>query len=54
MDNIYNIVNNEIMAINKFKAIRKAINVFRAMISLKQGIFVGPMPYEITWLLMPC
>ena len=40
-------------AINIFKALRKAINVFKAIRNLKQGIFVGPMPYGITWLLMP-
>jgi hypothetical protein len=33
---------------NKFKALRKAINVFKALMNLKQGIFMGPMPYGIT------
>ena len=40
-------------AINIFKARRKAINVFKHKWNLRQGVFMGPMPYEITWLLMP-
>ena len=40
-------------AVNIFKALRKVINVFKAIMNLKQEIFVGPMPYGITWLLMP-
>jgi hypothetical protein len=39
--------------VNIFKALRKVINVFKAIWNLKQGIFVGSMPYGITWLLMP-
>jgi hypothetical protein len=35
-------------AINIFKALRKAINKFKAIMNLKQGIFMDPMPYGIT------
>jgi hypothetical protein len=41
-------------AINVFKALRKAINKFKANNGLKKhGIFMGPMPYGITWWLKP-
>jgi hypothetical protein len=40
-------------ALNVFKALQKIINVFKVIWNLKQGIFVGPIPYGITWLLMP-
>ena len=35
VNNIYNVVNNEITAINKSKALRKAINVFKAIKEFK-------------------
>ena len=41
VNNIYNIVNNEIMAINKFKALRKVINVFKAIMEFKARDFYG-------------
>ena len=54
VNNIYNVVNNGIMTINKFKAWREAINVFKAIVEFKaKGVFMGPMPYGITWWLMP-
>ena len=42
-------------AINKLKALRKNINVFKAITEFKaKGVFIGPIPYGITWWLMPC
>jgi hypothetical protein len=36
-----------VKAINILKALRKAINVFKANMNLKKRFFVGPMPMEL-------